>query len=73
MPIIELARAALDQPPGTRLLLLADDPAAAVDIAAWCRMRGNRLVTDGERAADSYVIEIVGAQPSGSRHTGSGA
>jgi TusA-related sulfurtransferase len=42
-PIIDLARASADQPAGTTLRLLADDPAAAYDVPAWCRMRGHAL------------------------------
>ena len=30
---------------GSLLELLADDPAAGPDLAAWCRMRGQTLVT----------------------------
>lgn len=30
--------------PGQTLLVTAYDPAAAVDIAAWCRMTGNVLM-----------------------------
>ena len=33
------------RPPGGLVELLADDPAAAPDLAAWCRMRGQELVT----------------------------
>jgi TusA-related sulfurtransferase len=39
-PIIDLARAAKDAELGTVIEVLADDPAAATDIPAWCRMRG---------------------------------
>ena len=39
-PVIDLARAAKDAEPGTVIEVLADDPAAATDIPAWCRMRG---------------------------------
>jgi tRNA 2-thiouridine synthesizing protein A len=41
LPIIDLARAAIAAPDGTLITLLADDPAAAADVAAWCRMRGH--------------------------------
>ncbi|UWZ40668.1 sulfurtransferase TusA family protein [Dactylosporangium roseum] len=45
-----LAKLAGGQPPGTVIEVLADDPAAAVDIPAWCRMRGHTFVsTDGDR------------------------
>ena len=44
-PIIELARRIGDVSVGSLLELLADDPAAGPDLAAWCRMRGQTLVT----------------------------
>ena len=44
-PIIELARAAQLAPPSTVFALLASDPAAAPDVAAWCRMRGYVLLS----------------------------
>jgi TusA-related sulfurtransferase len=43
-PIIEIARRIGDVSVGTVMELLADDPAASADLAAWCRMRGQTLV-----------------------------
>jgi tRNA 2-thiouridine synthesizing protein A len=43
-PIIELARRIGDVEVGDEVEVLADDPAAAPDLAAWCRMRGQTLV-----------------------------
>jgi len=43
-PIIELARQIGTVQTGDLLELLADDPAAGPDVAAWCRMRGQELV-----------------------------
>ena len=40
LPIIDLASAARTAAAGTVIIVLADDPAAATDIPAWCRMRG---------------------------------
>jgi len=45
LPVIMLARLAAGQPPGTVIEVLADDPAAAIDIPAWCRMRGHTFVS----------------------------
>jgi tRNA 2-thiouridine synthesizing protein A len=42
-PIIELARHIGEVPPGALVEVLADDPAAAPDLAAWCRMRVHEL------------------------------
>ena len=43
-PIIELARGFDRIHPGEVIELLADDPAAEPDLAAWCRMRGQELI-----------------------------
>ncbi|MDQ1689434.1 MAG: tRNA 2-thiouridine synthesizing protein [Frankiaceae bacterium] len=45
LPVIALARAIKDVAVGGEVTLLADDPAAAHDVPAWCRMRGQHLVT----------------------------
>ncbi|MFC4145861.1 sulfurtransferase TusA family protein [Micromonospora mangrovi] len=44
LPVINLARRLPELPVGTVVRVLADDPAAAVDIPAWCRMRGQEFV-----------------------------
>ena len=44
LPVIALARAIATVAVGDTVTVLADDPAAANDIAAWCRMKGQRLV-----------------------------
>lgn len=43
-PVIDAAHAARGLPPGTLLEVLATDPAAALDLPAWCRLRGHELV-----------------------------
>jgi tRNA 2-thiouridine synthesizing protein A len=43
-PIIELARAIRSVAVGELIRVLADDPAAANDIRAWCRMTGQEFV-----------------------------
>jgi tRNA 2-thiouridine synthesizing protein A len=44
--------------PGQTLLVIAYDPAAAVDIAAWCRMTGNPLVSSlSESTQHQYCIQ----------------
>ncbi|TDB80299.1 MULTISPECIES: sulfurtransferase TusA family protein [unclassified Micromonospora] len=44
LPVIALARQLPELPVGAVLRVLADDPAAAVDIPAWCRMRGQEFL-----------------------------
>lgn len=45
LPVIKLAQAFPALPVGDSIAVLADDPAAATDIPAWCRMRGQELVS----------------------------
>jgi len=57
VPVIELARHIGDVDVGQTLTVLADDPAAATDIAAWCRMRDHELVsTTDEGDATAYDV-----------------
>lgn len=52
-PIIELAKAFVNLAMGETVSVIADDPAAAVDVQAWCRMRGQEYA--GSRAAGDGV------------------
>jgi tRNA 2-thiouridine synthesizing protein A len=53
LPVIKLAQALPSLEIGDTITVLADDPAAAIDIPAWCRMRSQELVS----AADNqYVV-----------------
>ncbi len=58
LPVIALARALPAVEVGGALELWADDPAAAVDVAAWCRLRGQQLaeVRQLEAGAAAYVV-----------------
>jgi TusA-related sulfurtransferase len=57
LPVIELARHITDVEIGAVIEVRADDPAAATDFPAWCRMRDQEFVgataTDG---ATAYLI-----------------
>ncbi|MFF0153095.1 sulfurtransferase TusA family protein [Micromonospora sp. NPDC005203] len=44
LPVIAAARRLPQVPVGAAVRVLADDPAAAVDIPAWCRMRGHEYL-----------------------------
>ena len=45
LPVIALAAAARDAPPGSEITLVATDPATCYDVPAWCRMRGHTLLS----------------------------
>jgi tRNA 2-thiouridine synthesizing protein A len=53
LPVIKLAQRIGDVPVGGTVTVLADDPAAATDIPAWCRMRSQELVSALEHR---YVV-----------------
>ena len=60
-PVIELARAIDGVEVGETVVVVADDPAAGVDVEAWCRMRGQEYVGQ-EPAPDGvpgYVVRRV--------------
>jgi tRNA 2-thiouridine synthesizing protein A len=53
LPVIAMAQRLAELPVGAVLRVLADDPAAASDIPAWCRLRGQEFVgADGSDAFD---------------------
>ena len=57
LPIIRLANAIGDVEVGQTLAVIAEDPAARPDVAAWCRMRDHELV--GEDHASDGVPRFV--------------
>jgi tRNA 2-thiouridine synthesizing protein A len=61
IPVIRLGAAIRELPPRSLVRLLATDPAARSDVAAFCRMRGHELVaaTD-EPEHTAYLVRRVG-------------
>jgi cysteine desulfurase len=57
VPVIELAKAVLELEVGEQVEVLSDDPAARLDIPAWCRMRAQEYVGEQVRPVGSaYVV-----------------
>lgn len=54
LPVIALARRLPSVAVGEVVRVLADDPAAANDIAAWCRLREQDFL--GSPAPDTYDV-----------------
>ncbi len=54
LPVIGLARRLPVLPVGAVLRVLTDDPAAANDIPAWCRLRGQEFA--GAAAQDAFDV-----------------
>ncbi|MDP9417048.1 MAG: sulfurtransferase TusA family protein [Actinomycetota bacterium] len=57
IPVIELARNIGAVAVGERIAVLADDPAARLDIPAWCAMRGQEY--GGEQPAEGGTAYVV--------------
>jgi tRNA 2-thiouridine synthesizing protein A len=58
LPVIELAKHIGSVEPGEVLAVAATDPAARLDIPAWCRMRGHDFV-GVSAAADGVPVYSV--------------
>ena len=58
LPVIELAKQIADVPVGSVVAVVSDDPAAATDIPAWCRMREQEYVGELQQQehATSYLV-----------------
>jgi tRNA 2-thiouridine synthesizing protein A len=54
LPVIALANRLPEAEVGEVIRVLADDPAAAIDIPAWCRMRGQEYL--GEPAPSTFEV-----------------
>ena len=57
LPVIALAKRLPQVAVGDIVRVLADDPAAALDIPAWCRMRGQEFL--GSPLADGYDVRRI--------------
>lgn len=57
-PVIELANVMRDAPVGARVRLVADDPAASVDVPVWCRMQRQALREQTEREDGALVFLV---------------
>lgn len=58
VPVIELARALPTVAVDEVVAVLSDDPAARLDIPAWCRMRGQDYL--GEAPPDTFSVRRAG-------------
>lgn len=58
LPIIELGRRYAEVPVGGVVAVVAEDPAARVDVPAWCRLRGQEYVGE-DSAADGVSRYLV--------------
>lgn len=61
VPVIRLGAALRNLAPGALVRLLATDPAARSDVAAFCRMRGHELVEAADEPEHTaYLVRRAG-------------
>lgn len=68
MPVVLLARAIRGADAGSEVTVQCDDPAAAHDIPAWCRMRRATLIAvDGpdDSGVSTYRIALASKPQTG--------
>ncbi len=62
LPVLKAARRMAPYPPGTRFLVLATDPMAAIDVPHFCNENGHALIaSDKEGEELRFEIEKRGA------------
>lgn len=64
LPVLKAERRMRDHPPGTRFLILATDPLAAIDVPHFCSCAGHQLIASS-RQGDVLTFEVEkGQEPS---------
>lgn len=62
LPVLKTARRMAPHPPGTRFLVLATDPMAAIDVPHFCSENGHALLVNGTEGGEMrFEIEKGGA------------
>ncbi|TRW98875.1 sulfurtransferase TusA family protein [Paracoccus sp. M683] len=66
LPVLRLRKRLMASPPGTRLRLIATDPAAVIDVPHFCAQGGHRLIGTRDLAggAREYTVERGPLAPS---------
>ncbi len=58
LPVLKLRKRLQPLAPGTRIEVLADDPAAWIDVPHFCTEQGHRLISQEKGAADTLVFIV---------------
>jgi tRNA 2-thiouridine synthesizing protein A len=61
MPVIRVQQRIEGLEPGTLLEAVCSDPGALLDIPAWCRVNGHRVVETRSDGDEHVVVVQVGA------------
>ncbi|MBW3665171.1 MAG: sulfurtransferase TusA family protein [Actinobacteria bacterium] len=59
IPVIELAKVVETAAIGDIVEVLSDDPASKVDVPVWCRMRGQRFLSQTERPDGGWAFRVT--------------
>ena len=59
--LLELRRRICDLPAGTVIYLIASDPAASIDLPAWCHLTGRRYPGSIRAATPTYALRAAAA------------
>ena len=62
LPVLRLAAAVAEVAVGERVDLLADDPAAKVDVPLWCRTTDQTYLGAAERPEGGWVLGVKRAR-----------
>ncbi len=57
LPVLKARKRLKAMAPGTVLRVLADDPAAVIDMPHFCAEQGHILIEIGEQTPQSYLIQ----------------
>ncbi|MEM7075739.1 MAG: sulfurtransferase TusA family protein [Pseudomonadota bacterium] len=64
LPVLKLARKIRHAPPGAVVELLADDPAAVIDVPHYCTESGHTLIeTSASADANLFRVRKTGGPP----------
>jgi len=58
LPIIELARAAVNAAAGDEITVVCTDVATRSDVPAWARMTGNEFVSETETDGGAFALTV---------------
>ncbi|GIE31206.1 hypothetical protein Ait01nite_042510 [Actinoplanes italicus] len=59
--LIELRKLTTTLPPGTEIHLIATDPAAPLDLPAWCHLTGHEYLGPVQGQRPTYGVRVTGS------------
>ena len=62
LPVLRLRKSLIDQPPGSRVALIATDRMAAIDVPHFCAEAGHQLLSVTEMDGGAIRFEVTRGQ-----------